>query len=283
MKSVISFVKMSGAGNDFIVIDNMDGMIDVDKPQLAVDLCSRRLGVGADGLLLLEASLIGDFSMRYFNADGSYGGMCGNGGRCVARYAHLRGLTQSRLQFEALGYLYSATVSDTSVKLWMNKPNDLRLNLLVQCGGEEFVGHFINSGSPHFVLDSSDLELVDVPRIGRLIRNHPLFAPEGCNVNFVSQRNENVLFIRTYERGVEAETLACGTGSIAGALIYAVKHGVKSPVTMNVRSGEQLTVYFDVDGPIFRNIVLEGSARVVFSGKFQYDPNSGVISDILPS
>lgn len=282
MNRVISFAKMSGAGNDFIVIDNLDSSIDFDKSRFAVALCSRRHGVGADGLLLLESSAEADFSMRYYNADGSYGGMCGNGGRCIARYAHIKGLAPARLKFEALDHVYAAEVSNSSVKLWMKTPNHLRTNLLVTSGSDEFTGHFIDTGAPHFVMESADLEATDVIRIGKAIRNHSLFAPEGCNVNFVFRKTDHLLSIRTYERGVEAETLACGTGSVASTIINALEHGLKSPVTLNVRSGEQLIVYFDLEGEKFTNVILEGSAHMIFSGTLQYDPQTDFIADTLP-
>lgn len=272
---------MSGAGNDFIVIDNRDSSIDFDIPRLAVALCSRRHGVGADGLLLVEPSAKAIFSMRYYNADGSFGGMCGNGGRCIARYAYAREIAPPLMKFEALDHVYSAEVMDTSVKLWMKTPSNFRKNLLVTSGGEKFFGHFIDTGSPHFVIESADLESTDVIRVGKAIRNHPIFTPEGCNVNFVSRQAHDILSIRTYERGVESETLACGTGSVASAIVYVLQHGLKSPVTLNVRSGEQLVVYFDFERGQFRNVILEGSAHMIFSGTLQYDLQTGFIADTL--
>jgi diaminopimelate epimerase len=281
MNRVISFAKMSGAGNDFIVIDNLDSSIDFDMPRLAVALCSRRHAVGADGLLLLEPSTKANFSMRYYNADGSFGGMCGNGGRCIARYAYARGIAPLQLKFEALDYVYEAEVDNSSVKLWMKIPSTFKPNILVALADVTLLGHFIDTGSPHFVIESTDLESTDVFRVGREIRRHPLFAPEGCNVNFVSRQVDDVLSIRTYERGVESETLACGTGSVASAIVYALQYGLKSPVTLNVRSGEQLIVYFDFERGQFRNVVLQGSAHMVFSGTLQYDPEAGFIADAL--
>ncbi len=276
----VAFTKMSGAGNDFVVIDNMDGKLDIDRASLAVALCSHRIGIGADGLLLLEPSTQADFSMRYYNADGSYGGMCGNGGRCIARYAVAAGIAPTRMKFEALNHVYSAEVNNKSVKLWMITPNDFRPNVLVKIGDKEFSGNFIHTGSPHFVLEVDDLDSVDVLKIGKAIRNHTMFFPEGCNVNFVSRQGDH-LFIRTYERGVENETLACGTGSVASAIVFALQHGLKSPVTLTVRSGEQLSVSFDFEGAKFQNVVLEGSANFIFSGTATHDSESGRISDSL--
>ncbi len=279
MKKTIYFTKMSGAGNDFVVIDNMDEPLQVDKSKLAIALCSRYFGVGADGLLLLEPSSKADFFMRYYNADGSYGGMCGNGGRCIARYAYVNGIAGENVNFEALDYLYTAEISSTSVKLEMKNPNDFRFNLLVAAARGEFRGHFTNTGSPHFVIELSDLDTVDVHGVGKEIRFHPLFAPDGCNVDFITVTSDNRLLIRTYERGVEAETLACGTGSVASAIIAAHSKGMKSPVTLKVRSGEELHVHFSFDGTRFTNVFLEGSAHMLFSGDLLYDTERCKILD----
>ncbi len=281
MKREISFTKMSGAGNDFVVIDNLDGKIEFDKSQLVIALCSRRYGVGADGLLLLERSGSADFFMRYYNADGSYGGMCGNGGRCVARFACITGIAKQRMKFEALDFVYEAEVTNASVKLWMRVPTSLRPNILVTLDGEEFSGHFVDTGSPHFVIECSDLASADVVHFGRAIRRHPVFGADGCNVNFVSRQEDGSVGIRTFERGVEAETLACGTGAVASAIMLALQHGLQSPVRLNVRSGEQLTVYFELDGGKFRNVILEGSAHIIFSGTLLYDPETGSITDTV--
>ncbi|MEO8168392.1 MAG: diaminopimelate epimerase [bacterium] len=280
MNTPISFTKMSGAGNDFVVINNFRQTLEGDKARFAVALCSRASGIGADGLLLMEPSSKADFFMRYFNADGSYGGMCGNGGRCIARFAHLSGIVQAAMKFEALNYVYSATVSDSLVKLSMKKPNSLKMNLLIECSDTKLQGDFVDTGSPHFVSECVDVEAIDVTKLGRAIRNHATFSPEGCNANFVSLQADGTLSIRTFERGVEAETLACGTGSVASAIVFAARHGLKSPVTLNVRSGEKLVVYFDAENNQFTNVILEGSAHIIFSGTVLYDSINGRISDL---
>jgi diaminopimelate epimerase len=279
VRKIIKFTKMSGAGNDFVLVDNMDGALAVDNAKLAVALCSRHFGVGGDGLLLLEPSTRADFFMRYFNADGSYGGMCGNGGRCIARYAFVHGIALATLTFEALDHVYAAEVADMKVKLYMKEPNSFRLNLTIPVAGGDYKGEFVDTGSPHFVVESIDLNLVNVEVTGKAIRLHAYFQPDGCNVNFVRYEEDGSMTIRTYERGVEAETLACGTGCVASAVIGARTHGLVSPVTLNVRSGEHLRVYFERQGSEFRNTILEGSAHFLFSGKLTYDPDENRIVD----
>ena len=279
MISTIPFTKMSGAGNDFVVINNMSGALQLDKSRLAASLCDRHFGVGADGLLILEPSVKADFTMMYHNADGSYGGMCGNGGRCVARYAHAAGIADAHQRFEALDTLYLAEVMGGSVKLRMKGVNSLDQNVLVQIGSDQLAGSFVDTGSPHFVTECSDLDEVDVTGLGVAIRRQKSFDPTGCNVNFVSMRKNGELSVRTYERGVEAETLACGTGSVASAIVFARQYGLGSPVTLNVLSGEQLHVYFQRKGNEFTDIWLEGSAHIHFSGFLQYDTDRNAIID----
>lgn len=279
MNIMIEFTKMSGAGNDFVLIDNMDDSLQLDKTKLAVALCSQHFGIGADGLLLLEQSLKADFMMRYYNADGSSGGMCGNGGRCVARYAYMNGIANQHLRFDALDHIYKAEVLDETVKLQMKDPTHLKTHLLIKTKSGSFQGHFIDTGSPHVVIESTNLNTLDVETIGREVRYNSLFVPEGANVNFMNISKENKLDIRTYERGVEAETLACGTGSVASALIASHLKGVKSPVTIRVKSGEELRVYFEYDDKEFSNIFLEGSAHILFSGKLFYDTELNSIQD----
>ncbi len=279
MISTIPFTKMSGAGNDFVVVDNMSGALQLDKSRLAAKLCDRHFGVGADGLLILEPSVKADFTMLYHNADGSYGGMCGNGGRCVARYAHVAGIADEHQRFEALDTLYQAEVMGESVKLRMKSVNSLDQSMLLQIGSDKIVGSFVDTGSPHFVTECSDLDEMDVTRLGVAIRWHKSFEPTGCNVNFVSMKTNGELSVRTYERGVEAETLACGTGSVAAAIVFAQQYGLGSPVTLNVRSGEQLHVHFQRAGNEFTDIWLEGSAHIHFSGLLQYDSECNAIID----
>ena len=263
---------MSGAGNDFVVVDNRDRKIR-NGAQIARVLCDRRWGIGADGLLLLERSRKADYRMMYYNADGSYGGMCGNGGRCIARFAVSAKISLRRHRFEALDYIYDAEVSGKSVVLKMKNPSELEIRKLIRLSSRELTLATLNTGSPHVVVTVGDvgrskdlMSTLDVVGLGREIRNHRAFKPSGTNVNFIEVEGPNAIRIRTYERGVEDETLACGTGSIASALVSSMIWKMKSPVTVIPRSGRQLQVMFEGDGDGFRNIRLKGPAEVIFNG-----------------
>jgi len=277
MHHEISFVKASGAGNDFVVIDNHDGHLDMDQARLARALCDRHFGIGADGLLVVEGCATADFHMQYYNADGSYGGMCGNGGRCIARFAFMKRLAPARMRFQALDHIYEAEILPEGVRLRMKDPRDYASGLQADIGSASFECRFINTGSPHAVVFVSDLESLDVQGIGRSLRFHRLFSPEGANVNFVHHQPGNAIAIRTYERGVEAETLACGTGSVASAAVAALELGLSFPVSVKVRSGEELIVDATKKGSRLTNVYLQGSADILFTGKILYDSTSGKI------
>jgi diaminopimelate epimerase len=271
MHHSIEFTKASGAGNDFVLIDNWDNSLKVSQPELAVALSSRPFGVGADGLLVLEKSARANFRMSYYNADGSYGGMCGNGGRCIARFAYLRGRAQQSMTFEALDHIYSADVTGERVALRMKAPAGYRPKVKLEIHGKTFLGQYVNTGSPHVVLIVDNLESVDVVGLGRAIRNHPEFQPAGTNVNFVHLIGRNTIQIRTYERGVENETLACGTGSVASAVVAHMAHALEQPILVRVRSGEDLVVALRSEADTITEASLEGSAHILFSGKAFYD------------
>jgi diaminopimelate epimerase len=273
----IRFTKASGAGNDFILVNNVAGEVRADYPRLARAACNRHFGVGGDGLLVLERSARADFAMLYYNADGSYGGMCGNGGRCVARFALLEGIAGSRQRFEALDHVYEAEVGENSVRLHMKDPVDFRTGLVFAASGDGKHGSFIDTGSPHVVIFEPDPANVDVMKFGRAIRNDPMFLPGGTNVNFVRTGNGSTIEIRTYERGVESETLACGTGSVASALVSSEIHGLTSPVTVSVRSGESLRVHFRKKENSWTEVFLEGSAHMLFNGTILYDQDQSTI------
>ena len=277
MEHTIDFVKASGAGNDFVLVDNWDGSLRASQPDLAIALSSRPFGVGADGLLVLEQSTRADFQMRYYNADGSYGGMCGNGGRCIARFAYLRRRAGQTMTFEALGHIYSAQVTGERVTLKMKLPTDYRPRVELELNGKTLVAQYVNTGSPHVVFTVDDLESTDVTGIGRSIRNHPAFKPDGTNVNFLQLQDRNSVRLRTYERGVENETLACGTGSVASAVIAHLAYGVEQPVHVHVRSGEELLVLLQSNAGDITNALLEGSAHILFTGNALYDDTSRTI------
>lgn len=271
----IQFTKMTGAGNDFVVIDNRAKKIK-NARSLAKRLCDRRWGIGADGLLLLEPSKKAAYRMMYYNADGSYGGMCGNGGRCIARFAVSLGVAGKKHSFDALDYIYTATVSGNSVALQMKDPKKLKLDVVLPLDNRKIKVHFVDTGSPHVVIPTSNLpgslnplEKVNVFDLGRKIRYHRVVAPKGANVNFIELHKGNSLKIRTYERGVEDETLACGTGSIAAAVIGSELYGLKPPVTIIPKSKSKLSVNFKRSGGHLFDVNLSGPAEAVFSGTIE--------------
>jgi len=267
----LTFWKLTGAGNDFIVINNMDGRIKDDveaRRALVRRLCARRVGVGADGLLLAEPSDRASFRMRYYNRDGGEAETCGNGARCIARFATLQGLAGEEMEFETKAGLYRATVLPDSAIVSMGEAHSLRLDIPIEVDGL-FRGpvDFVNTGVPHVVVRVENLDGTAVSELGRAIRRHERFAPAGANVNFIEFVGENLLSIRTYERGVEDETLACGTGAIASAVVASRRGLASSPVRLSTRSGEALTVRFEPTDDGAREVSLEGEARVVFRGE----------------
>ena len=231
----VSFTKMSGAGNDFIVIDHRVPLIPVaEQAGFAKRVCRRMFSVGADGLILIENSAVADFRWRFYNGDVSVAEMCGNGARCAARFAYTRGIAGARMSFETLAGIIEAEIccDDDTVRLRMTAPCDFRTNLLVILAGKEKLLSFVNSGVPHAVLFMEEEESVPVQEWGKIVRFHPLFQPAGTNVNFVQKLAENTIRVRTYERGVEDETMACGTGAVASALFAATYGLASSPVTV---------------------------------------------------
>jgi diaminopimelate epimerase len=268
---MLRFTKMNGAGNDFILIDNRAGDIDLNRSQIA-RLCDRHRGIGADGILLLEnSSDHADFRMRYFNADGGEAEMCGNGARCFARFANKTASAKDKISFETRAGVISAELAGDLVTLQMTEPTDLRLHIPLRVNAEETMVHFVNSGVPHVVVPVTKLEEVDVSRHGSAIRYHQMFSPKGANVNFIEKRAADMIAVRTYERGVEDETLACGTGVVASALVFAVTENVKGPITVIARGGDKLCVGFDRTDKQFRNVTLTGPAEFVFEGTIELE------------
>ena len=266
---MLRFTKMDGAGNDFILIDNRAGDIHLNGSQI-MRLCDRHRGVGADGILLLEnSSDHADFRMRYFNADGGEAEMCGNGARCFARFANKVVGTEGKISFETPAGVISAELAGDLVTLQMTDPTDLRLRVPLQIGAEKKIVHFINSGVPHVVVCVAQAGDVDVPREGSAIRYHEMFSPKGANVNFVEKRGADKIAVRTYERGVEDETLACGTGVVASALIFAATENVKAPIAVIARGGDELRVGFEEIDKQFRSVTLTGPAEFIFEGTIE--------------
>jgi diaminopimelate epimerase len=268
----LPFYKMHGGGNDFVLLDHRERLIpEAEQPGFARRVCARQMGVGADGLILIENSAQADFKWRFFNADGSEPEMCGNGGRCAARFAVLQGIAPPALSFETLAGLIRAEVKGRRVKLAMAGVGDLKLHQQIPLDDGNVTGHFVRVGVPHLVVPVDDLEAAPVTERGRLIRFHEMFQPAGTNVNFGRFLGPKDIAIRTYERGVEDETLACGTGAVAAALIAARLGKAFSPVTVHTRGGEALTVYFQAQAEAFSEIYLEGDAAVVYQGELWVD------------
>jgi diaminopimelate epimerase len=267
--TLLKITKMSGSGNDFILVDNRSKQISDDQMiSLTRSLCRRMVSIGADGMIFIEPSNRYDFKWRFFNADGSEAEMCGNGGRCTARFAHLLGIAGKEMIFETLAGPIKAWVEGPKVKLQLTRPIGLNLEQTIAVGGETIVLDFINTGVPHALIWVEDIEGVDLLSLGPRIRFHEYFGPAGTNVNFVQLKESGMLFVRTYERGVESETLACGTGAVAAAGIAFFKKKVKSPVRVQTRGGEILTVYLEGHpGQNIDQVYLEGKVRLIFQGE----------------
>lgn len=264
----IKFTKSVAAGNDFAIIDNRRGALKNDLVQLAKKLCSRIYGIGADGLLLVEKSKNADFKMRIFNSDGSEAEMCGNGSRCAALYAHDRKIAPASMRIETAAGVLNADVQGRNVKVKFTDPKDIQWNLCLMIHECPYKVNLANTGVPHVVHFVDDLDAVEVKKLGSKMRYHEDFSPRGANVDFVeiTNKNKNKIAVRTYERGVEDETLACGTGAVASAIISAEAEKLASPVTVETRSGEVLKVYFESQEGNFKNVYLEGPARLVYEG-----------------
>ncbi len=271
---LLHFFKMNGAGNDFIIVDNRDLSLTaaLDEDTIAA-LCDRNRGIGADGLLAVEPARKGaDYRFRYYNADGGEAEMCGNGARCFGRFtAHLGESLRERVSFETMVGTLTAELIGDDVRIAMSDPKDLQLNTGASVPGLDASLHFINSGVPHvvaFVENPEALDAFDVTRHGSAIRHHPAFAPAGTNANFVAVLAPDHLSIRTFERGVEDETLACGTGMVACALIHHLLSGTPSPIKVDVEGGDTLEIGFERSGDQgFKNVTLTGPADFVFEGE----------------
>ena len=265
----IVFTKMSGSGNDFIIIDNRESIIkDSAKRDFVSKICVPKLSVGADGVIFIEDSKKVDFKWDFYNDDGSSAEMCGNGGRCVARYAYEKNIASKKMSFETIAGIVSAEVKESYVRIKLTPPKNFQTNLNIKLNGIEFKVDSLDTGVPHAIIYTEDIANEDVFGIGQGIREHSAYAPAGTNVDFVQRQDENKLKIRTYERGVEGETLACGTGVVASALLASRLGLVKPPVLVETQGGEVLTVDFKItDGDEnFGEVFLEGSAKIVFEG-----------------
>jgi diaminopimelate epimerase len=258
----LEFVKMCASGNDFILIDNRDGKVGHRFDNLgsfASKVCRQHYSVGADGLILIEQSNNADFRWRFFNSDGSEAEMCGNGGRCAARFALMKGLAQKKMAFETLAGVIKAEVQGSRVKLQLTRPSELKLDYPIKLEDNEIFLSSVNTGVPHAVVTVSDVDHVQVEGLGRTIRFHKAFGEKGTNVDFVEVLDKGKVKMRTYERGVEGETYACGTGAVAVAVILNQKGLIGSPAQIRTRGGETLKVYVDDE------VYLEGGTQVIYS------------------
>ena len=268
---LLHFYKMNGAGNDFVVVDNRDLSLELTRERIEM-LCDRHRGVGADGLLAVEPAENGaDFKFRYYNADGGEAEMCGNGARCFGRFtAALLEDAPERVTFETIAGTLAAEMVDENIRIAMSDPIDLEMDSGASVDGLDATLHTVNTGVPHVVAFVLNLRETDVVAFGRAIRHHQRFAPNGTNANFVQVLAPGHIAIRTYERGVEDETLACGTGMVASALFHHLLHNAPSPIKVDVEGGETLEIGFEknADGG-FEKVTLTGPADFVFEGDIE--------------
>jgi diaminopimelate epimerase len=268
---MLRFAKMNGAGNDFVVIDNRNGVLKLSGKQITL-LCDRHRGIGADGVLLVESSGgKADFRMRYYNSDGGEAEMCANGARCFARFASRILGGRNEVRFETLAGMIRAELHDKRVKLGLSEPKEMSLNRTLEIGNRKISVHSVNTGVPHVITFVDDLESTPVRDWGAKMRYHPAFQPKGTNANFAKQLEIGKIAVRTYERGVEDETLACGTGVTACGLIYSALNDLESPVHVLVRGGDWLEVGFRRTDSGFEEVTLEGPADFAFEGSIDID------------
>lgn len=264
--NTVEFTKMVGTGNDFIVVDDRAEVFPIGV-DVITRLCARQTGIGADGVMLVQKSSTQAFKMRIFNADGSEAEMCGNGARCISLFARLMGIVDTDMfSFETIAGTIKAELTEDFVSVQLSDPEDVKFDNEIKVDGKDMTVHFLNTGVPHAVVFTDDVEDMDIAPLGASIRYHEFFAPAGTNVNFAKKLDENKIAVRTYERGVENETLACGTGMSASAIAAYTKLGVAKPVLISTRGGDELSVDFDVEGDEIKNVMLCGAAKVVFSG-----------------
>lgn len=262
----IEFTKMAASGNDFVVLEFATSRVR-DLNRLAKKLCERKNGIGADGLLLIEKSEKADLKMRIFNPDGNEVQMCGNGARCVAFWSKLKSL-----KIETKAGIIEANVNKTKVKIKLTDPKGIKLDFPIEINNRPLRVNFINTGVPHVVVFVEGLRKIDVVNIGRELRYHKRFLPAGTNADFFEIFKDNYIGVRTYERGVENETLACGTGAAASAIVHKLKQNKKGNFAVDVltKGKEKLKVYFKIEGKKINNVFLEGSVKIIHRGRLDY-------------
>ena len=267
------FVKMHGAGNDFILVDDREGHFPSHDHLRIAALAARRTGIACEGVILVQRSTAADFRMVFFNPDGTEADLCGNGARCVAAFAREIGAAKaSAMTFETRAGLVDAEVVDSRlVRVWMPEPRNRRYNLQVKVKGQVVAGDFVDTGVPHFIVPTTSVASVDVARLGRELRLSDAFAPNGTNVDFVQYRAPNIAIMRTYERGVEAETGACGTGAVAAAVVGVETKGLSLPIRVRCSQGCELMVEGDWRRAKSTGFVLTGPVKRVFDGEIDLD------------
>lgn len=255
---ILTFEKYQGAGNDFIIIDNRKNILNPTDRKKIKQLCDRRYGIGADGLMMLYDHMEVDFEMKYFNSDGHEGTMCGNGGRCIVMFAKKLKLIGLNTRFKTNDGVHTAEITDTTVRLRMKDVKTIRKF------GDSY---FVDTGSPHYITFRNDIDNIDVFNDGRKLRNNQQFKPNGTNVNFVKVQIDG-LSVRTYERGIENETMSCGTGAVAAAIVSVYSGQIDSDmVQVNTRGGILNVGFRTTEKDVFSNIILEGPAVFVFEGE----------------
>lgn len=277
--NTIKFIKMNGAGNDFILIDAKNNIELKLTKTLITSMCDRRTGIGADGILLIESSEKYDYNLIYFNSDGSLGSLCGNGSRCSLKYVSDNYLVNnSDIKFSCNNLIYSGSiVQNDLVQFNLNPPAIIKLDFPINFNGREIKSHFADSGSPHSVIfwdEIGDNKIksynnFNMREFGKSIRYAKEFMPQGTNVNLIHIEGDEV-YIRTYERGVEDETLACGTGAVASAIILNLVKKISSPVTLNTFGNDKLTVNFIAESDKFNKITLTGPAKINYIGSYNF-------------
>ena len=270
----LNFTKIVGTGNDFILLDLRKQNKKLKLSAIAKQACNRKLGIGADGLLVLTKTPKATVKMQIFNADGSEAEMCGNGARCVAYFVG-KDNPGKKITIKTKAGIIASIVKNDTVKINLTEPRDIKLDINLKIGKYPLRVNFVNTGVPHIIVLCEKVEGIDVSHLGRLLRFHKKFAPRGTNVNFIEPVKLNEIKVRTYERGVEEETLACGTGSVASSIIYALKlrasNLLKSNnaiINVDTASGEVLRVSFDILKNKIKNVWLEGNVKIVGKGEF---------------
>jgi len=268
MPEKIAFFKMSAAANDFIVIDNRSKAYSEQANFLARKLCQRRYSVGADGLILIENSKKANFKALFFNADGSEFNLCGNGGRCAAKFAFINVIASRKMTMETNVGVLNAEITSDTVKLQIPLPVKVEMNKIIEIEGKRKIkGHYIKIGDPHFIIFAKNIFEAPIEAFSKKVRYSSSFGEEGTNVDLIQQIRENRFAIRTYERGVEGETYACGSGCVSAAIVLNKLSYSYVNYVFQTKSGFLLDVHLDISEGTLKNIILEGDARVICKGE----------------